>query len=510
MVIDTRALAPGRELHYDVCIVGAGAAGITIARALQSDHRRVALLESGGFEFDDRTQSLYRGITEATGLNHDRYLIASRLRFFGGTTHHWAGMCRPLDPSDFAIRPWVPNSGWPIGLDDLAPYYTRAADILQFRPFDEQWGNVSLGPGSLVPPGGALIGRTFRYSPPTRFGRVYRRELVEAKTVDVLLHANLVHIDVNEAGTTVERLQVATLGGRRLTVRAPIIVLATGGVENARLLLVSNNVHKAGLGNACDCVGRYFMEHPERTVAYMAITSQSILDDLQQLRRSRAMLCLSEESQRTHELLNTNIEFGTMNTLRESPAGGTPLAIRDTLNLVDSLGSPEPPEEDPTRSRVYRRAFIRAEAAPLRESRVTLADRDTDALGLRRPHLAFVMDTLQSRTFVRTMEVVARELGARQGGRVILRLAEEAVDIPVAGPLWGGVGGGNHHMGTTRMSDRPEEGVVDRHCRVHGVSNLYVAGSSVFPTGGMANPTFTIVALALRIADHVADTLGGS
>jgi choline dehydrogenase-like flavoprotein len=251
------------------------------------------------------------------------------------------------------------------------------------------------------------------------------------------------------------------------------------------------------------------MEHPERTAAYLAITSRVVLED-RMLRRSRAMLCLSEEAQRTHELLNANIDLGAMGTLRESPAGGVPLAIRDTLNRVDSLGSGEPANEDPSRSQAYTRCFIRAEASPRRESRVTLEDRETDALGLRRPRLTFVMDTLESRTFVRTMEIVARELGARQGGRVMLRLAEEAVNIPIAGPLWGGVGGGNHHMGTTRMSDHPAGGVVDRHCLVHGVSNLYVAGSSVFPTGGMANPTFTIVALALRMAGHIAARLGGS
>jgi choline dehydrogenase-like flavoprotein len=251
------------------------------------------------------------------------------------------------------------------------------------------------------------------------------------------------------------------------------------------------------------------MEHPERTAAYLAITSRVVLEDIRMLRRSRAMLCLSEEAQRTHELLNANIDLGAMGTLRESPAGGVPLAIRDTLNRVDSLGSGEPANEDPSRSQAYTRCFIRAEASPRRESRVTLEDRETDALGLRRPRLTFVMDTLESRTFVRTMEIVARELGARQGGRVMLRLAEEAVNIPIAGPLWGGVGGGNHHIGTTRMSDQSGDGVVDRHCLVHGVSNLYVAGSSVFPTGGMANPTFTIVALALRMADHIDARLGG-
>ena len=502
MLIDTRALANGRHLQFDVCIVGAGAAGITIARALESSQRSVCLLESGGFEFDNATQSLYRGRTQGNGLSPAGYLSASRLRYFGGTTNHWAGMCRPLDPIDFAVRPWVSNSGWPITRDDLATYYEKGAAVLQFRPFDDKWGEVSLREDSIVPPGGALIGRTFRYSAPTRFGRVYRQEIVDSKTTQLLLHANVVHIDLNEAGTNVDRLQVATLTGKRLTVSAPVYVLAAGGVENARLMLVSNSVHKTGLGNGSDCVGRYFMEHPERVTAHVAVTSPVVRNDLRALRRGRAFLCLSDDAQRTHELLNANIDIEAMARLNESPAGGVPLSIRDTLEKVDSLGG-DVPSEDPNRIQAYTRLYIRAEAAPRPDSRVTLEETNRDALGLPRPRLTFVMDTLESRTFIRSMEIVARELGARQGGRLMLRFAEGAVDVPPAGPMWRGMSAGSHHMGTTRMSDTPASGVVDRNCVVHGVSNLYVAGSSVFSTGGMANPTVTIVALALRIADHI-------
>jgi choline dehydrogenase-like flavoprotein len=505
MLIDTRDLAQGRHLRYDVCIVGAGAAGITLARALRSDHTSIGVLESGGFTFEDETQSLYRGTTEGAGLT-PTYLSSSRLRFFGGTTNHWAGMCRPLDPIDFSIRPWVPHSGWPINRDDLAPYYRRAADVLQLRPFDARWGEVTLHAESLVPAHGALIGRAFRYSPPTRFGRVYRGELVEANTVDVLLHANAVHIDLNEAGTAVERIQVANLNGKRVTVAARVFVLATGGVENARLLLASNSVHRSGLGNGSDRVGRFFMEHPERVAGYMTITSPAALEDLRMLRRDRALLCLSEEAQRTDELLNTNIQIGPLTPVRRSEAAGFPLALMETIERLDHLASEDLPgteQADPTEPPAITRLFIRAESAPRPDSRVTLEDRETDALGMRRAQLAFVMDTLESRTFVRTMEIVARELGSRQAGRLMMALAEGADRVP----LGAGLSRGNHHMGTTRMSENPSEGVVDRHCQIHGVSNLYVAGSSVFPTVGMANPTFTIVALALRMAEHIAARL---
>ena len=504
MLIDTRELTTSRQLHYDVCIVGAGAAGITLARALKSERASICLLESGGFESDRDTQSLYNGRTAGTGLSAPGYLSLSRLRYFGGTTNHWAGMCRPLDAMDFAVRPWVPNSGWPIRRDDLAEYYRRAAELVQFQPFDEHWGDLTSHAESLIPPDGALIGRIFRYSPPTRFGKTYRQELIESDTIDVLLHANVMRLDVNEAGTAVERVRVATLNKRRLSVTAKVFVLATGGVENARLLLVSNDVHKSGIGNGSDRVGRFFMEHPERTMAHVVITSRAVAEDVRFLRRRRAMLCLSEQTQRAHQLLNANIEFGPETQLPESEAGGFPLALRPAIQRIDRIGLEEPVGAEPAGPPAYTRLRVRAESSPNFESRVALEDRDTDALGMRRVRLEFRMGTLESRTFVRTMEIVARELGARQGGRMMLTVDEGAVDVPVGGALWRGTGAGQHHMGTTRMSDRPTEGVVDRHCQVHGVSNLYVAGSSVFPTGGMANPTFTIVALALRMAEHIA------
>ena len=504
MLIDTRELTTSRQLHYDVCIVGAGAAGITLARALRSERASICLLESGGFESDRDTQSLYSGRTTGTGLSASGYLSLSRLRYFGGTTNHWAGMCRPLDAMDFAVRPWVPNSGWPIRRDDLVEYYRRAAELVQFQPFDEHWGDLTSHAESLIPPDGALIGRIFRYSPPTRFGKTYRQELVESETIDVLLHSNVMRLDVNEAGTAVERVRVATLNKRRLSVTAKVFVLATGGVENARLLLVSNSVHKFGIGNESDRVGRFFMEHPERTMAHVVITSRAVAEDVRFLRRRRAMLCLSERTQRAHQLLNANIEFGPETQLPESEAGGFPLALRSAIQRIDRIGLEEPVGAEPAGPPAYTRLRVRAEASPNFESRVALEDRDTDALGMRRVRLEFRMGTLESRTFVRTMEIVARELGARQGGRMMLTVDEGAVGVPVGGALWRGTGAGQHHMGTTRMSERPSEGVVDRDCQVHGVSNLYVAGSSVFPTGGMANPTFTIVALALRMAEHIA------
>ena len=362
---------------------------------------------------------------------------------------------------------------------------------------------------SIVPPNGVLVGRAFHHSPPTRFGRVYRGELVEASTVDVLLHANAVHLDTNEAGTAIERVQVASLDGRRVTVGARLFVLATGGVENARLLLASDGVQTSGLGNGSDCVGRFFMDHPQVSGAHLAITSPRGSRDLVMLRDRGAMLCLSPDTQRRHEVLNANVQFLPVDDPWQSEAGGFPLDIQETIQRLDRRALPDAQAGRSTGARGYRPCLVRAESAPRPESRVTLEERETDALGVRRARLHFVMGTLESRTIMHTLEVIAREFGSRQFGRVRLVRAGRA-EVPLGDPPWERVGTGNHHMGTTRMSDSPATGVVDSHCQVHGVSNLYVAGSSVFPTCGMANPTFTIVAMALRLAERLTARLRSS
>ena len=128
MVIETSDLQEGRHLQYDVCVIGAGAAGITVTRALRRTGTSIGLLESGGFDFDDDTQALYQGTTTSSILGRG-YLTSTRLRYFGGTTNHWNGMCRPLDESDFIVRPWVPHSGWPITAADLAPFYRQASAV---------------------------------------------------------------------------------------------------------------------------------------------------------------------------------------------------------------------------------------------------------------------------------------------------------------------------------------------------------------------------------------------
>jgi choline dehydrogenase-like flavoprotein len=264
MFIDTRTVEHNTVIETTVCIIGGGVAGITLAREMSKAGVDTCVLESGGFGPDDETRDLYRG--ENAGLPYT-FADGSRSRYFGGSSNCWGGWCRPLDPWDFEKRDWIPHSGWPFGLDELAPYYARTHELLKLGPqnFDPAYWEREIGRHDVrrIPLAtGDMRDTVAQFSPPVRFGKAYRDELSRSSRVRVFLYANVLNIDADAQGTSISRLQVATFSGRKMTVVARIFVLATGGIENARLLLASNNVQAAGLGNANDLVGRYFMDHP--------------------------------------------------------------------------------------------------------------------------------------------------------------------------------------------------------------------------------------------------------
>ncbi|AKF07867.1 GMC oxidoreductase [Sandaracinus amylolyticus] len=475
---DARSLEEGTALSADVCIVGAGAAGITIALELLGRGRSVLLLESGAMDLEPSIQALYDGTM--SGIRTFR-LDDHRWRHFGGSTNRWAGWCMPLLAEDFTPRDHVPLSGWPIALEDLAPYYERAQELAQIG---DRWDAERLagaaGRALLPAPGGHLATRVFRYSPPTRFGRTYRPLLEDSAQTDVLMHANLVGIEVD--GARVSRLACAALGGPRFSVEAGAYVLAMGGLENARMLLASD------VANGSDWVGRCFMEHPHlydsaawlelghADVGFYADTHGTEAGD-----EVRGALALSREVREAEGLLDFTI------TLREQDVGAETgeVIAPDVARLWRGSGD----------ARLFRMT-LRAEQSPYEESRVTLRD-DVDALGVPRLDLRWQVRDDDLRAYRRAMEVLGRELGAAGLGRVWTPRDAEGRFADEIAP-------GGHHMGTTRMSADSAKGVVDADCRCHEVEDLYVAGSSVFTTGGSANPTLTIVALAARLADHLA------
>jgi len=517
MHTDARTLEDGRLLEADLCIVGAGAAGISIAREWIGDAKKVLLLEGGGFEYDPKMQDLYRG--ENVGLPYFP-LQAARLHYFGGTTGHWAGFCSTLDDIDFVARPWVPHSGWPITRASLDPYYARAHRVLELGPYDYDVARWRRRNPSLVPL--ALDARTvwtkmWQFSPPTRFGTRYRDEIVNARNVHLLTHANVCEVETNESASAVSGLRIRTFEGKELRARARHYVLACSTIQNARLLLASNRRASTGLGNAYDLVGRYFMEHLEMPSGELVFTgkqvpSTKIFEFVWGQTKAGAEMALSDAMQREGRMQNATVSPrpATPGQAPKSTFQNHPAEQMEARRRAEQSGrtnsTPADPPPGPPAAQVPRvhELHTRQEQAPNPASRVTIA-RERDALGVPRARLDWRLTPLDRRSFRAFYEVLGRELGRSGVGRVRML---DWVTSPNNAPWPATLGGGWHHMGTTRMHDDPKQGVVDPNCRVHGVANLSVAGDSVFPTSGSANPTLTLVALSLRLSDRLKTVLG--
>lgn len=525
MLIDARELPGDTELTGDVCVIGAGAAGITLARELSRAGIAVLLLESGDFEFDPETQDLYSG--KSVGVPTEP-MSASRLRFFGGTTNHWSGWCRPLEPIDFEARPGLALTGWPISYTAMEPLYRRAMEIVQIGP-PEAYAAAPQGLPSLGLDPSRLDSAIFQISPPTRFGQIYRDDLTRAPSTKVVIHANVLELATDSAGQAVTFARAQSLGGHIFTARAKLFVLAAGGLENPRVLLLSRNAHSAGLGNGHDVVGRYFMDHPWiRNAAIARFTTSD--PDLR--------LYFDETATGAAPVFAAIAPSAQL--LREEPIGNfriwmTPLrrvveGVDDLKDVVGALKSASIPKHlwqdighilndydaladaayktvmggqtspfihpDPGSGPVVGAAIdINTEQLPNPNSRVTLSE-ERDALGLNRLTLNWQPGDVERRTARRGLELLALEFGRLGLGRVRIH-----APAPTAWPP--DISGSRHHMGATRMSADPRTGVVDANCQVHGVANLFIAGSSVFPTSGYANPTLTIVALTLRLGDEL-------
>ena len=514
MHIDARTLENGSIIEGDLCIVGAGAAGISIVLEWLGKAQKVILLEGGGFDFDPKMQELYRG----TNVGLPYYpMEAARLHYFGGTTGHWAGFCSTFDANDFETRAWVLHSGWPIKRAELDPFYARAHPLLDLGPYEYdtvQWQRRDPGLVPLALDPRVAWTKMWQFSKPTRFGTKYRDAIVGAKNVHLYTYANVCEIETNESATAVDGLRVRTLEGKQHRVRAKQYVLACCTIQNARLLIASNARAKAGLGNAHDLVGRYFMEHLEMPSGQLALTgarapAMRMYDFEFGKTKARGELALSPEVQRQHQILNATISLspGSLAAQGQSTFQNFPpdamtafrQAERSDTDTVPSVGlRAEPGAPAP---RIFD-LLTRQEQAPNPDSRVTLGA-ERDAMGMPRVKLDWRLTDLDRRSFKAFFEVLGRELGRTGIGRV--RMQDWVLEN---GPSWpSSLGGGWHHMGTTRMHTDPKRGVVDANCRVHGVGNLYVAGASVYPTAGCANPTLTLVALSLRLSDRLKSVI---
>ena len=510
MHIDARNLDDNTLIEGDICIIGAGTAGISIALDWIDTPYKVILLEGGGFEYDDQVQSLYTG--ETSGQKYYP-LKSTRLHYFGGTTGHWAGMCSPYDPIDFIKRDWVPHSGWPISRKELDPFYARAHKTLQLGPYNydiDYWRSEvpNLTPFPLDK--SVIWNKIWQFSD-ARFNDLYGDTISKSKNVHLYTYANVVDIKANEDISETKEVLVKNHAGKMHVVRAKRFILACGAIQNARLLLASNTQASEGLGNDNDLVGRYFMEHLEHASAELwlskpfptnlyAWSSETI---------ARAELAITEKVQTENKILN-----GTVSLF--------PLTLGRNLDSEMDIWNNEDPRKSAEKfwkaisdaraaakkikegniSRAFQ-LHTRIEQAPNPNSRVTILP-EKDGLGVPKTKLHWELTELDKNSIRSIYHLLGQQVGIAGLGRVRLNeFLRDGNDTSWPADL----NAGWHHMGTTRMSDDSKKGVVNADCQVHGISNLYVAGSGCYATSGAPNPTLTLVALSLRLSDHVKEKL---
>lgn len=490
-------------IEGDICIVGAGAAGISMALEWINTPYKVILLEGGGFDYDEKVQELYAGKT--TG---QRYfpLKAIRLHYFGGTTGHWAGYCSTLDHIDFIKRDWVPHSGWPISRTDLDPFYARAHPYIELGPYEyniNYWQKKDPASVPLPLDENAVWSKMWQFSPPTRFGEKYKDAVVKAKNIHLYTYANVVNIAANEHVSSIKEVTVKNYAGRQHRVKAKYFIVACCSIQNARLLLASNQQARKGLGNDNDLVGRYFMEHVEIKSAELWLdrpsTAKMYLMDFG-ITKARAELAISEAKQVEYKILNGTASFAPLDLAKHEPAF-IDIWNEDKEEREKKMQEFSKNEKKAIKTEGYRsfQLFTRMEQAPNPASRVML-DTEKDSLGVPRAILHWELTPFEKRSLRKIYEIIGREVGRAGIGRVRLMdyLRDENDN---SWPSF--TGGGWHHMGTTRMSDDPKQGVTDANCKVHGISNLFMAGASNFVTAGAPNPTLSLLALTLRLSDHI-------
>ncbi len=529
MITDLRSVSTeDARVVYDYCVVGAGPAGIALALALARAKRRVALLEGGGEAFDMRYQRLYA----AESVGHQVLPLRSRVRAFGGATAKWSGRSVCCDAIDFQARDWVPHSGWPISLDDIRPFCDSASRLSDIpapwendsRVIAELAGGVfSYDDDGVIPCLWRFPSRTAAKS--VRWNVRHREAIARSKYIRMLLHANVTGFESNTERGVVSAVHAASLDGARARIAARAFILCCGCIESTRLLLASDIGRPGGPANAHDQVGRYFMQHARGLAGVLTAKNSATARRLQDVfnvlrarsgRRYELGFALSPQVQEREKLLNCagylayDAPFETglrafqraaRHFKRNGPnerfwaecaaAAQKPLEI--TGAVMRRLGGKHV-VFNPSRIRL----MVDLEQAPDPESRITLSEK-RDALGQPLARIDCRFDGRERQTADHFARLIGKAFERNGVGR--LEVADWLSTITDLNK--NELGAIAHHYATTRMGTDPRYAVVDAHCAVFGVDNLYVAGSSVFPTGGHTNPTLTVIALSLRLAEHL-------
>ncbi len=548
MLIDAESLATGSVIESDVTVVGAGAAGIVIAMELSRAGKRVTLVESGGPRYSERVQALAETPFRDAEL-HPPMSECTR-RQIGGTSAIWGGRVVPFDPVDFDDRPHIPHSRWPISYESIAPYFPRVCEYLLAGEPEFDIRNI---PGvtrhSIVPglPDGDITSTSLERWSVINFGAVYADDLRRADRLSLVHGLTCVEIECEPGRKKVSAIRAKTLSGKEVLLKSRRHVIACGGLNTTRLMLASDRVHAGGIGNHSDKLGRFYQGHVSGRIAEVHFSTPP-RETVYGFDRDpegvylRRRFSFSREFQ--HRAGLGNISAWLVNPEIGDPAHGNGIlsfayltlsspfgkflaseAIRKSaikgqqgsawahvLNMVRDFPRTAwfiptfgygryfakrkvPGFFQPSRGNVYTLHYF-GEPMPNPDSRVTLAD-ERDELGLRRIRIDQRYTARDAQYVVEAHRHWDEYLQRHRVGRlsyVVDDLEQSAAEQ---------VGDGFHQVGTTRMSERPEDGVVTPDCNVHGFDDLFIAGSSTFVTASQANSMFMILTLALRVADHL-------
>jgi choline dehydrogenase-like flavoprotein len=529
MFVDGRTLHADAHLEADVCIIGAGPAGIALTLQLIPTHARVLIIESGGVSPEVRAKHLDRG--HSVGYPYYN-LMFTRARAFGGTTSRWhlrnrrdpGWIARPLDPIDFQARPGIPRTAWPFDAAHMDPYYRRAHAMsdLEKDSYDvTDWETAEM---QRLPLPEQRVETQIVQLGMTAFTR-FREEFATESRVTVLYHSTVTEIRSSGEPAVVHGIRAATSPGRHFTIDARFLVLAAGGIENPRLLLASRSHHPQGLGNGRDLVGRFFMEHPSGRVGLVrpsrpdVVRRAGLYDSHREgnvlvqgvltlspdvvrregLRRAGFFLLPRTEAFAAEGVRSTKALFVSSYRRPRAPSvrGHVRNITADLPSIARTVVSSAVGSAPPPSLLVVR---AQAEQTPDPTSRVTLGT-DRDAYGIPRVVLDWRLSDDDVASIRRSEDLIDEELRRAGLGRIERKLGEESPPLVIEGH--------HHHMGTTRMDVDPQHGVVDSDGLVHGTRNLYATGTSVFPSGGYINPTLTVVALGIRLGDHLRARLEG-
>lgn len=474
MIYDFEYLATGD--FPKLIIIGSGPAGITLSKKLADKGVASLILEAGGLDWTEKAQETCKG--EVIG---DKYwdLEYSRLKYFGGTSNHWSGRCRHLEEEDFQKRSDIEGYiGWPINKGTLLPFMAETNQILELptlreRNIDPYLKEVEFGIS------------------PVRFGQKYLNFFKNSKLANVCLNSYV--LSTGAMNGRINNITVTGPDGSSINIKPENVVFCLGGIDNSRILLWSNETSLEPVVKNTEALGKYWFEHPHNmsgeTVEYER-------HDIYSPQHSGvAFFSLTSKAMHEFGILNACLRLRRRYTPYSGPIRTAYTTFCRSKLFNDLSGY--------LKDGCTLATEVVWEQEPRAQNKVELSTNERDGYGVPRPILHWEKSKLDYRTAKVMMELYGRYLAVYGFGAVkSFDHVIEAVYHPPSAYM-----AGHHHMGGTRMAENSKLGVVDRNSKIFGLDNGFILGSSVFPTGGHANPTYTIVQLALRLGEHLATAL---